>query len=135
MTHAQRSPTAQILSFGSFKLIPHERALYGAGKRLHLGGRAFDILSTLVERAGVLVTKEELIATAWPDTVVEEANLRVHIGALRKALGDARGGTRFIESVVGRGYCFVAPVSQEAAPASDVNSGNGSPDSRDTPDR
>jgi len=130
MKHAQQSPTAQILSFGSFKLIPHERALYGAGKRLNLGGRAFDILSTLVERAGVLVTKEELIATAWPDTVVEEANLRVHIGALRKALGDAQGGTRFIESVVGRGYCFVAPVSQGKAPASDDNSSGNSDDTR-----
>jgi len=135
MKHAQRSPTAQILSFGSFKLIPHERALYDAGKRLHLGGRAFDILSTLVERAGVLVSKEELIATAWPDTVVEEANLRVHIGALRKALGDAQGGTRFIESVVGRGYCFVAPVSQEKVPASDVNrNGDSSHDNNDSHD-
>jgi predicted ATPase/DNA-binding winged helix-turn-helix (wHTH) protein len=104
-----------IFVFGSFRLIPSQRTLFEGGKPVHLGSRAFDILVALVERAGQTIAKEELIARAWPDTVIEEAGLRVHVAALRKALGDGRGGTRYIANHRGRGYTFVAPMIRENA--------------------
>ena len=90
--------------FGSFRLIPAQRMLLGEGKPLRLGSRALDILVTLVERAGETLRKEQLIARAWPDTVVDEGALRVHVAALRKALGDDRAGTRYIANIPSRGY-------------------------------
>ena len=80
---------------------------------MRLGGRAFDILAALVERAGEVVTKEALIARVWPQTFVEEANLKIQVSALRRALGDGQGGHRYIVTVPGRGYNFVAPVRLE----------------------
>jgi DNA-binding winged helix-turn-helix (wHTH) protein len=64
-------------------------------------------------------TKDRLIAHTWPDTVVDEGALRVHVATLRKALGDGRAGKRYIANVPGRGYSFVAPVLRECGqPAS-----------------
>jgi len=63
----------------------------------------------LAERSGEVVTHRELISMVWPSVTVEDANLRNHISALRKALGDGRDGARYVSNVVGRGYCFVAP--------------------------
>jgi DNA-binding winged helix-turn-helix (wHTH) protein len=83
------------------------------GTPLRLGSRALDILVTLVESAGETIGKDQLIARAWPDTVVEENALRVHVAALRKALGDGRGGNRYIVNIPGRGYSFIAPVTRE----------------------
>jgi DNA-binding response OmpR family regulator len=68
---------------------------------LRLGSRALEILLTLVERAGEVVKKSELMARVWPDTVVEEGTLRVHIAALRKALGDGQSGMWYVENVTG----------------------------------
>jgi DNA-binding winged helix-turn-helix (wHTH) protein len=86
---------------------------------VRLGGRAFDILTALVERAGELVSKEELIAQVWPSTFVDEANLKIQISALRRALGDGQGDNRYIATVVGRGYSFIAPLREEQpSPAS-----------------
>ena len=99
--------------FGSFRLIPAQRELLEDGKPLRLGSRALDILVTLVQSAGDTVHKDQLIARAWPDTVVDEGALRVHVAALRRALGDGRGGNRFIANIPGRGYSFVAPVRSE----------------------
>ena len=81
---------------------------------MRLGSRAFDILAALVERAGEVVGKEELIARAWPKTFVEESNLKIQVSALRRALGDGQGGNRYIVTVPGRGYNFVAPVGLTA---------------------
>jgi predicted ATPase/DNA-binding winged helix-turn-helix (wHTH) protein len=92
-----------------------ERLLERADEPLELGSRALDILITLVERAGEVVTRKELISRVWPDVIVEEANLRVHIAGLRKALGDGRDGARYVTNVTGRGYCFVAPVTRSAS--------------------
>jgi DNA-binding winged helix-turn-helix (wHTH) protein len=109
------NPSAHdILSFGPFHLIAAERLLKKAGEPVHLGGRALDILITLVERAGEVVSRRELISRVWSDVTVEEANLRVHIASLRKALGDGRDGARYIANVPGRGYSFVAPVQRSA---------------------
>ncbi len=101
-----------VASFGPFRLFVGERQLKKGGEALQLGGRALDTLIALVERAGEVVTQGELISRVWPNVTVEEANLRVHIASLRKALGDGREGTRYIVTVAGRGYCFVAPVTR-----------------------
>jgi predicted ATPase/DNA-binding winged helix-turn-helix (wHTH) protein len=103
----------EVFAFGSFRLNPAERLLLDDGKPLRLGSRALEILITLVEHAGETVLKDQLIGRVWPDTVAEECVLRVHIAALRKALGDGRDGNRFIVTVAGRGYIFVAPVARE----------------------
>jgi predicted ATPase/DNA-binding winged helix-turn-helix (wHTH) protein len=107
--------TNDFASFGPFRLFMAERLLEKAGEPLELGSRALDILITLVERAGEVVTHKELISRVWPDVIVEEANLRVHIAGLRKALGDGRDGARYVTNVIGRGYCLVAPVIRSAS--------------------
>jgi len=99
--------------FGSYQLVPAQRLLLNSGKSLRLGSRALEILITLVEYAGKTVSKDQLIGRVWPDTVVDEGALRVHVAAVRKALGDGREGNRFIVSEPGRGYSFVAPVTRE----------------------
>src|SRR6201996_1122859 len=101
-----------VLSFGPFSLFAAERLLKKGDEPVPLGGRALDILIALAERAGQVVTHNELISTAWPGVTVEEANLRFQMSILRKALGDGRDGARYVSSVSGRGYCFVAPVTR-----------------------
>jgi predicted ATPase/DNA-binding winged helix-turn-helix (wHTH) protein len=103
----------ETFAFGSFCLIPAQRMLLEDGKPLRLGSRALDILVTLVESAGETIHKDQLIARTWPDTVVDEGALRVHIAALRKALGDGRAGKRYIANIPGRGYSFAAPVVRD----------------------
>jgi predicted ATPase/DNA-binding winged helix-turn-helix (wHTH) protein len=99
--------------FGPFRLFPAQRVLMCGGEPVALGSRAREILIALVENAGKLVKKNELCGRAWPDTVVEEGTLRVHIAALRRALGDRpSGGNRYVENVTGHGYRFVAPVTR-----------------------
>ena len=83
-----------------------------AGNPVRLGSRAFEILVALVEQPGQVVTKEELVARAWPGMFVESSNLRVHIAALRKVLRDDQATPRYIRSVSGRGYSFVASLSR-----------------------
>src|SRR5580692_9930462 len=100
-------------SFGPFRLVTAQRRLLEGDKPVRLGGRAFDILTALVERAGEVVSKEELIARAWPNTFVDEANLKIQVSALRRALGDGQGDNRYVVNVVGRGYNFVAPIREE----------------------
>jgi predicted ATPase len=101
----------QSFAFGPFVVVPAQRILLEDGRKVRLGSRALDILITLLGRAGEVVSKSELMSVAWPNLHVEEANLRIHIGALRKVLGDHGAGARFIENVPGRGYCFVAKVT------------------------
>jgi predicted ATPase/DNA-binding winged helix-turn-helix (wHTH) protein len=102
-------------SFGPFDLRPAERLLQKAGMRVHLSDRALDILLVLVARAGEAVGKRELMELVWPGVTVDEASLRFHISALRKALGEASTGPRYIATLSGRGYCFVSPVSTAGA--------------------
>jgi len=98
------------LGFGPFVLMPQNRALLKEDQPIRLGSRAIDILIALVERGGEIVSKEELLAIAWPRTFVDESNLRVHVASLRKALGDRKGSSRYIVNVAGNGYSFVAPI-------------------------
>ena len=97
--------------FGSFRLLPTRRVLLEGEKPVRLGSRAFDILLALVERGGELVSKDELMARVWPNTFVEEGNLKVQVAGLRRALGDSRGSDRYLVTIPGRGYRFVAPVT------------------------
>jgi predicted ATPase/DNA-binding winged helix-turn-helix (wHTH) protein len=101
------------LTFGPFRFLPQQRLLTRSGLPLRVGSRALDILAVLVRRPSEVVTKDEILAQVWPNTIVEENNLRVHITALRKILGEGHVGGRFIENVPGRGYSFVAPVTIE----------------------
>ena len=103
----------EVVSFGPFRLSAAMRQVERAGVPLALGHRALDILIVLVERAGEVVGQRELNARVWRDLVVGPGNLRVHMSALRKALGDGEGGARYIENVTGQGYCFVAAVTRE----------------------
>lgn len=100
------------LRFGPFELNVAERSLSKANQIIPLGGRAYDILMALLESAGEVVPKSELIAKAWPDVTVEEGSLRVHLSALRKALGDGQFGNKYIANIQGRGYSFIAPVTR-----------------------
>jgi DNA-binding winged helix-turn-helix (wHTH) protein len=106
------SPSAILVRFGPFELNVDERSLKKANQVIPLGGRAYDILIALLENAGEVVGKAELIAKSWPDVTVEEGSLRVHLSALRKALGDGQFGNKYIASVQGRGYSFIAPVTR-----------------------
>ena len=104
----------QVISFGPFRLLAKQRLLLEGDRPVRLGSRAvFDILVALVERAGEVVGKEQLIARAWPQTFVEDANLKIQVSALRRALGDGQGGNRYVLTVPGRGYNFVASVRRE----------------------
>jgi predicted ATPase/DNA-binding winged helix-turn-helix (wHTH) protein len=93
--------------FGPFELQPDKRRLLKDGATISLRARAFDLLAALVERAGRLVAKDELLDQVWPKMVVEEAALHVQVSALRKVLGaDA------ITTVSGRGYQFTLAVTK-----------------------
>jgi DNA-binding winged helix-turn-helix (wHTH) protein/tetratricopeptide (TPR) repeat protein len=106
----------QIYRFGSYTLEARERRLLGKdGAPIPLKPRAFDTLLLLVERAGHLVTKEELLASLWPDSVVEESNLAKNVWQVRRALAETDGEARFVETVPRAGYRFIAPVERIAA--------------------
>src|SRR5437763_15153171 len=98
------------ISFGPFRLIAAQRLLLEGDSPVRLGSRAFDILAALVERSGEVIDKDELKSRTWPKTFVEDANLKIQISALRRVLGDGQGGNRYIATIPGRGYNFVAPV-------------------------
>ena len=98
------------LQFGPFELSSRERVLLHDGVMLPLGGRALDILIYLAERPGEVIAKQELIDHVWPDVTVEEGSIRVHVAAIRKALGDGQFGNRYIANIKGRGYAFVGTV-------------------------
>jgi DNA-binding winged helix-turn-helix (wHTH) protein len=99
--------------FGPFRLLPRQRLLLEGEKPVRVGSRALEILMVLVANAGTLIGKSQLMASVWPHNIVEEAALRVHMAALRKALGDGLPGRRYITTVPQRGYAFVACVRQD----------------------
>jgi predicted ATPase/DNA-binding winged helix-turn-helix (wHTH) protein len=116
-----RTENSGIFLFGPFRLSTGERRLEKDGRSLSVGGRAFDILVVLLENAGHVVSKRELLARVWADVIVDEGSLRFHVSELRKVLGDGQSEDRYVGNVPGRGYCFVATVSREAAPAPSVS--------------
>lgn len=123
-------PDTWVASFGPFQLSTAARLLAKDGVPVHLGGRALSLLIALVGSAGQVIGKKELMARAWPDVVVDEGSLRVHMVAIRKALGDGQSGARYVTNVTSQGYCFVAPVTRlqptvvadvKAAPSDSTN--------------
>lgn len=98
------------LRFGPFELSIGERTLRRDGRALTLGGRALDILTYLADRPGEVIAKQELMDHVWSEVTVEEGSLRVHVAAIRKALGDGQFGNRYIANIKGRGYSFVGTV-------------------------
>jgi predicted ATPase/DNA-binding winged helix-turn-helix (wHTH) protein len=111
--HKTRDPpsmdTAAELRFDRFELLTHRRMLLRDGEQVPLRGRAFDLLVALVERAGRVVTRNELLDLVWPGLVVEDNNVAMQVTALRKVLQGA-----LIMTVPGRGYCFTGRVQTAA---------------------
>ncbi len=106
-----------VIRFASFQLSPGRRQLTRDGVTVALGGRAMDLLVYLATHAGDVVSKNTLLKAVWPDRIVEENNLTVHIAALRRALGDDLDGRPMIQTVTGRGYLFVgSEVARETPP-------------------
>lgn len=100
----------QFYDFGNFRLDAVKRLLLRDGEVVLLKSKDFDLLSALVERAGKVLEKDDLLKLVWPGSFVEESNLSVHIFALRRALGETPEDHNFIVTVPGRGYSFVAEV-------------------------
>jgi DNA-binding winged helix-turn-helix (wHTH) protein len=115
MNDRRNSQPKDVLFFGPFSLFAAERLLKKADESIPIGGRALDILIALAERAGEVVTHRELISTVWPGATVEDANLRAHIAALRKALGDGRDGARYVSNVTGRAVHTARKISSAEA--------------------
>src|SRR6266404_1495247 len=108
-----------IVRFGAFEFDQRAGELRKHGLRIKLQGQPVDVLSMLLQHPGDVVTREELQKRLWPaDTYVDfEHSLNAAIKRLRAALGDSAQSPRFIETLAGRGYRFIAPLSQ---PAEDV---------------
>src|SRR5690348_17131611 len=110
-----------MIKFGYIEIDVDARTLRRSGEIVQLGARAFDVLAQLASANGELVTKDELMNAVWPDTVVEENNLQVHLSVLRKALGDERDR---IVTISGCGYrlmqrslAALSPMSKVQPPA------------------
>ena len=101
---------AAVFAFGPFVLDRNRRLLARAGTAVEITPKAFDLLVVLVQRGGAVVSKDELMDALWPDTAVEESNLAFQVSTLRKALGPE--GARYIATLPGRGYQFVAPLQR-----------------------
>lgn len=109
---ANRSAADASLEFGRFRVLLRQRQLLADGVPIELGTRAFELLLALLEANGSLISKERLITRVWPGIAVAEDNVKVHVCALRKALGEDRN---FIRTEFGRGYRFIATVHSTIA--------------------
>jgi DNA-binding winged helix-turn-helix (wHTH) protein len=103
---------SNLYQFGPFRLDTQEHRLLSDGKPVQLTPKGFELLRVLVENPGRLLHKDELLKLVWPDSYVEEGNLSHHVFALRKALGDEKASTQYIETVPRRGYRFIADVQE-----------------------
>lgn len=112
------------VQFGPFVLKSGRRTLTRDGNPVTLGSRAMDILACLTSNAGRLLTNAEIIRHAWPDTFVDETNLRVHISAIRRALGDTKRESVYVTNVPGRGYTFIAEVTRKTHSAAETRPAN-----------
>ena len=113
-----------LYEFGDFQLHPLQRLLLRDQTAVSISNKAFDLLLVLIEGRDRVLTKDELLEKVWPDTIVEENNLTVAMSALRKALGEGANDRRYILTVPGRGYRFIAEVrtvpAREESPASAI---------------
>jgi TolB-like protein/DNA-binding winged helix-turn-helix (wHTH) protein/Tfp pilus assembly protein PilF len=109
--------TADIFLFEGFRLDRPEGGLFRQGERgvcapVAVGRRALDVLEVLLQRPGVLVSKDEIMEAVWPHTIVENANLTIQISALRRALDQGRPDGSCIQTVAAQGYRFIGPVTR-----------------------
>jgi DNA-binding winged helix-turn-helix (wHTH) protein/tetratricopeptide (TPR) repeat protein len=104
------SSLQDLLRFGPFLLDPHRRTLLRDGVQIAVTPKALDLLAFLIERRGTVVDREAIMQRLWPDTAVEEGNITVTVSMLRRALGESKSDHRFIVTIPGRGYEFVADV-------------------------
>jgi Tol biopolymer transport system component/DNA-binding winged helix-turn-helix (wHTH) protein len=111
MGHSEQQNN-QCYEFGPFRLATAEHRLYRNGEIVMLPPKEFDLLLLLVQNPGQVMNRESLIKSLWPNTVVEEANLNVHISALRKVLAESTGEQHYIETIPRLGYRFIAPVTE-----------------------
>ena len=107
----------RLYRFGEFELEPGERRLRRGGAIVALTPKTLDLLVYLVERAGHVVSKDELIEALWPHRIVMESNLTKHIWYLRKGLGEDENDAGLIQTVSKLGYRFAAPVTRADLPA------------------
>ena len=115
---ADRFDPPAAYRFGDFVMEPAQQRLTGGDRQpVALTPKAFDTLLCLVKRSGNLVTKQELLASVWPNVIVEEAILARNVADLRRALRDDSSTPRYIETLPKRGYRFIAPVVVLAAAA------------------
>src|SRR6516162_5564800 len=103
-----------VFRFGPFELNVREHRLVRAGSVIPLRGKVFDTLRILVENAGKLMPKEDLLRALWPDATVEENNLNHNISLLRKTLGEKAAKQPYIETIPRIGFRFIAPVTMFA---------------------
>src|SRR5262252_4746078 len=115
----------EFYEFGPFRLDPVKRRLLHHGEPLPLTPKAFDTLLALVQESGKTIEKDDLMKKVWPDAIVEENNLNQNITALRKSLGDSRQESKYIATIPGFGYRFVAEV--KLAPLADPEPDGGEP--------
>src|SRR5262249_50744103 len=101
-----------IYEFDEFRLDAEKRQLFRAGELVPIYSRAFDLLLMLVQNAGRDITKDEILETVWPGQILEESNLTVNISSVRKALGERATNPRYLVTLPGRGYRFVANVRE-----------------------
>jgi DNA-binding winged helix-turn-helix (wHTH) protein len=101
-----------VKSLGPLSLDASRQLLVKDGTPVGLGARTLDVLVELVSRPNEVVSKIDLLTRVWPDATVEEGNLRFHIGNLRQAPCVREDGARYIATLKGRGYYFVAPISR-----------------------
>ena len=114
------SEGSQQIRFGEFELDPRRRRLSREGKTVSLNPKAFDLLVFLVQNGGRVISKDEILSDIWKDQFVEESNLAVQISALRKVLGDQTTKSRFLATIPGKGYQFIADVSYVGAAAETI---------------
>ena len=107
-----RVPIGANWEFDGFTLLQEMRLLLSAGTPVPLTSKAFDTLVLLVHNRDRVVTKDELLRAVWPDVIVEEGNLTQQIFLIRKALGDTAQQPRYIVTVPGHGYRFMASVKE-----------------------
>ncbi|HEX8650201.1 MAG TPA: winged helix-turn-helix domain-containing protein [Pyrinomonadaceae bacterium] len=107
-------PSDRLYEFGPYRLDAVKRVLLREGEPVPVTSKAFDTLLLLIEHSGQVLQKDELMKALWPDTIVEENNLTQQISMLRKALGERAHEHRYVVTVPGRGYSFVAQVRETA---------------------
>jgi predicted ATPase/DNA-binding winged helix-turn-helix (wHTH) protein len=119
-------PGEDIVGFGPFQLNRTKRVLTKGGSPIAVGSRAMEILLALTEKAGAILSHRELLRRVWPNIIVEDGTVRVHVALLRKVLRQAEPNSDYVHNVTGRGYSFVAPITRQrrAAEPSGMHSAN-----------